>query len=188
MSDQLLRSFVGIFPPAELIDRLVLIQSKLKPFAPHAKWEKEKKFHITVEFLGDKTELWLKQLNNDIRNSLALPPFNIELTHCGAFPSDRSPKVFWIGSNPEKNSQLENLAEMIRKITKLHGHTPDAKPFHPHITIGRAKGKISSNLIQNIETVTFHPIEFTCSEIRIMRSRLASTGSTYTTLFTIPLK
>ncbi len=188
MPDQSFRSFVGIFPPAELLERLVFIQSKLKPFAPYAKWEQGKKFHITVEFLGDKTEVWLKQLKNDVHKRLSLPRFNIVLTHCGAFPSIHSPKVFWIGSDPEMNPRLDNLVETVRKISELHGHMPDTKPFHPHITVGRAKGKISSNLIQNLETVTFHPIEFICREIRIMRSHLASTGSTYTTLFTIPLK
>lgn len=188
MPDQPLRSFVGIFPPAELLERLTFIQSKLKPLAPHAKWEHEKKFHITVEFLGDKSETWLSQLECDLRSHVSVPPFPIVLTHCGAFPSVHSPKVLWIGSVPERNRTLESLVAKIRKVSELHGHTPDTKPFHPHITVGRAKGKISSNLIQNLETVTFHPIEFTCSEIRIMKSRLASTGSTYTTLFTIPLK
>ncbi len=188
MADQLLRAFLGIFPPAELLERLAFIQSKLKPFAPHAKWVQKKKFHITVEFFGDNTEMWLKQLDHDIRDHVSIPPFNIILTHCGAFPSINSPRVFWIGAEPERNPVLDSLVETVRMVSKSHGHAPDTKPFHPHITVGRAKGKISSNLIQSIETVTFHPIEFICREIRIMRSHLASTGSTYTTLFTIPLK
>ncbi len=182
------RSFIAIFPPKELLERLLFIQSKLKPFAPHAKWEKENKFHITVEFLGDKTEEWLQQLNNEARKLIILKKFNIVLTHCGSFPTSHSPKVFWIGSHPEENPKLIEVAEMVRKTAKSLNHIPDKKPFHPHITVGRAKGKISSDLIQKLESVTFHPLEFSCNEIVIMKSVLAQTSSTYSTLFTIPLK
>ncbi|MBI2428231.1 MAG: RNA 2',3'-cyclic phosphodiesterase [Ignavibacteriales bacterium] len=188
MAEVLHRSFIGIFPPKEIHERLIFIQSKMKPFAPHAKWESEDKFHITMEFLGNKTEEWLDRLHDDMQSQISASKFTVILTRCGSFPTKHSPKVFWIGSEPAENPQLIEVLETIRKSANALVHSPDTKPFHPHITVGRAKGKISSALIQNLETVTFHPIEFMCSEIRIIMSRLASTGSTYTTLFTIPLK
>lgn len=185
---QTFRSFIGIFPPAALLERLLFVQSTLKPFAPHARWEKESKFHITVEFLGEKSEEWLAQVRNELQTLCTTEKFSIVLTRIGIFPSIHSPKIFWIGSDPVENQQLMKMTENIRKLTEKLGHAPDPKPFHPHMTLGRGKGKINPVLIQNLETVTFHPIEFICGEIRIMRSELASTGSTYTTLYTIPLK
>ena len=183
------RSFIAIFPPKEIIDKLLFIQSKLRAFGGHVRWEKEDKFHFTIQFWGDQTEEWLNKVNAEIKNHcLQIPKFIITITRTGCFPNNYSPKIFWAGSTPEENIPLITLADGITEISKQNGHEPDKKPFHPHITIGRGKGKINPDLIQNLETVTFHPLEFRCTELRIIKSTLVQSGSTYTTLFTIPLK
>lgn len=183
------RSFIAIFPPKEVIDKLLFIQSKLKKFGGYVRWEKENKFHFTLQFWEDQTEEWLKNAHTEIQNYCSqIPTFKITITTAGCFPTKHSPKIFWIGSDPKENLQLIELVNRIQSITKQLGLEPEKKPFHPHITIGRGKGKISQDLIQNLETVTFHPLEFQCTELRIMKSMLAQSGSTYTTLFTIPLK
>ncbi len=183
------RSFIALFPPREVIDKLLLIQSKLKSFGGHVRWEKEDKFHFTIQFWGDQTEEWLKKVHAELMSHCSqIPRFTINITKAGCFPNNYSPKIFWIGSAPEENVPLVNLADAMAEISKQNGLQPDKQPFHPHITIGRGKGKISPDLIQNLETVTFHPLEFRCTELRIMKSMLAQSGSTYTTLFTIPLK
>lgn len=182
------RSFIAIFPPRETIDKLLLIQSKLKKFNGHIRWEKEEKFHFTLQFWGDQTEEWLAAIYAEITARLShTAPFTIAITNVGCFPNRYSPKIIWAGSEPHENPELIQLAKTIQQITQQHGVKPEQKPFHPHITIGRGKGKINPDLLQNLETITFHPVMFHCSEIRMMKSHLASSGSTYTTLYTIPL-
>ena len=195
---QLHRSFIAIFPPKEVINKLLFIQSKLRSFGGHVRWEKEDKFHFTLQFWGDKTEEWLNKVNEELSAYCShISKFTIRITRTGCFPNKYSPKIFWIGSTPEENIPLEKLVNAITEISEQNGHQPDKKPFHPHITMGRGKarltgsvgqGKINTDLIQNLETVTFHPLEFRCTELRIIKSILAQSGSTYTTLFTIPLK
>ena len=183
------RSFVALFPPTEVVEKILIIQSKLKNIGGHVRWEREDKFHFTLHFWGDQTAEWLDKVNAEMKEHCSqIPKFVVTITKAGCFPNNYSPKIFWIGSPPEENIPLVKLADGITEISKQNGHEPDKKPFHPHITIGRGKGKINPDLIQNLETVTFHPLEFRCTELRIIKSNLAQSGSTYTTLFTIPLK
>lgn len=188
MAEERIRSFVGIFPPHEITEQIFSVQSQLKDIAPHAKWEQQQKFHITIQFLGNKTQSWLESLYRKLSDTMPLSPFPVSLTKTGCFPNRYLPKIFWIGSEREENPELVDCAEFVAKMSAGLGHEPEIKPFHPHITLGRGKGKISPPLIHNLETVTFHPLEFQCSELRIMKSVLARSGSNYSTLFTIPLK
>lgn len=188
MDVSLHRSFIALFPPKEVLDKLLFIQSKLKNLGGHVRWEQEDKFHFTLQFFGEQTAEWLAGVYSDLTNQcLQVLKFKVSITKVGCFPNRYSPKIFWIGSEPNENEGLVQLSKMIQQVAASHGLQPEQKPFHPHITIGRAKGKINPDLLQNLETVTFHPIVFQCREIRIMKSHLASTGSTYTTLYTLPL-
>lgn len=188
MNDPIHRSFAAIFPPKEVLKRLTAVQSDVASLIPHARWVRSEMFHFTLDFLGGKPLSWLEQLYERLRSDIVAQPFRIVIDRTGCFPSLRSPKVFWLGSDEQQNKELFRVTSVVRRTCGLLGHPPADEPFRPHITIGRAKGKIDNTLIQNLETVTFQPIPFVCSEIRMMKSQLANTGSTYTTLFTIPLK
>jgi len=198
------RTFIAIFPPKEIIDKLLFIQSTLKSFGGHVRWEREDKFHFTLQFWGNQTEEWLKKVNAEIQSyCFQIPKFKISITKVGCFPNrysllrGRRPKIFWIGSDANENPQLIELVNKIQSIAKQNGLEPEKKPFHPHITIGRGKarltdtvgqGKINSELVEQLNTVKFHPIEFECKELCIIKSQLASTGSTYTRIFTFRMR
>ncbi|MBW7888770.1 MAG: RNA 2',3'-cyclic phosphodiesterase [Bacteroidetes bacterium] len=184
-----LRSFAAIFPPPEIIEKIFFLQQQLLPLFPAVRWEKKEKFHFTLQFFGDVTEQNIEKINRDISNfCLHVHPFKISISKYGMFSNRYSPKIFWLGSTPEENTPLIELAEHIATITQKHHIPQENYPFHPHITLGRGKGKSSLNLIQKLETLTLHPLEFVCKEIHIMKSQLANAGSTYTILYTIPLK
>lgn len=186
MNDTAIRSFIGIFPPDEIIKKILRIQSELQSFGRSIKWERPEKFHCTVEFLGAKPRAWLDQLNSALCATQNLGRCKMMVSQCGVFPSANSPKAVWVGSDESGNNDIINFAMRIKEITQTLGHRPENKPFFPHITLGRVKGKMSPALIQSIETVTFQPVEFSCTEIRLIKSELSSSGSTYTTLYTIP--
>ncbi len=188
MIDSLQRSFVAIFPPKDVVGGVLSVQTAVATLAPRMHCVRSESLHCTVEFLGNKSLTWLEQLAGRLTQDIVTRPFQITFDRVGCFPSHRTPKVFWLGSDGEHTSELHQLAAVIRKTCLDIGHQPAADQFRPHMTIGRLKGKIDITLIQNLETVTFQPITFVCDEIRVMKSTLASTGSTYTTLFTISLK
>jgi 2'-5' RNA ligase len=187
MTDELHRSFIAIFPPPEAQDRMERLQRQLRTLEPHSRFVNPMQFHYTLAFLGNLPSSRIARLNDELTSKIRHRPFSLIIRALGCFPTGKSPKVFWLGAGEEENREVIDLARDVRTVCMASGFIPDEKPFMPHVTIARAKGKISGTLIQKMETVTFQPIEFTCSEFRIMKSQLSAAGATYTTLFTIPL-
>lgn len=183
------RSFICVFPPAEATNTLLNLQNSIKHLSRNVRWEKKEKFHFTLQFFGNQSEEWLHQVHDALHAQCeSIESFPIAISKIGCFPNRYSPKIFWAGSEISENERLVSLAGQVQTITQQYGLQPEKKPFHPHITIGRGKGKIHPDLIKSLETVTFHPVVFPCARLQIMKSVLAESGSTYSTLFTIPLK
>jgi len=184
-----LRTFIGIFPPAEIQKTIGDIQSAFRADNSPIRWEPQNKFHITVKFLGDLTEGQFGPLQQALDAAVgAIPSFEITLLNAGIFPSPHSPKIVWIGSPPDANPDLLRCFGAVENGCAEAGFKKDERAFHPHITIGRVKGKVSGNLIKTIENTTFEPLKFPCTELLIMKSDLSPSGSAYSKQRTISLK
>jgi 2'-5' RNA ligase len=184
-----LRTFIGIFPPPEIQKRIAAIQSTFKGDSSFVRWESQNKFHITVKFLGDIAEKQLAQLHTVLDAAAGtIPSFEITLLSVGCFPSVHSPKIVWIGSPPTDNPDLVRCYGAVEEACAQVGFKKDERAFHPHMTLGRVKGKISKNLIKTIENTTFESLKFPCTEILVMKSDLSPSGSTYSKQHTISLK
>jgi 2'-5' RNA ligase len=191
------RSFIGIFPPKEILTELVRIQDDLKKEPSPIRWEPPEKLHITMKFLGDLTSQQLKELCRHLSDALKnFPSFEITLTQAGCFPPKKSPRVFWVGSQQNANAALVKCFQAIESACAALGFAKDEHPFHPHITLGRTKGIVSTgppnsgevfNLLKTLESITFEPLKFRCVEIAVMKSTLTQRGSTYSNLTKFPL-
>lgn len=183
------RTFIGIFPPPEIQAAIAHSQALLKPDSSGVRWEAQNKFHITLKFLGSLTPPQLDKTRFELsRAGEILAPFNTILNSIGCFPDLRSPKIIWIGSSRDGNPPLSKCFAVVDEYCAAAGFKKDERPFLPHITLGRVKGKIPEVLIKKIETITFEPLQFLCTELLIMKSDLSSSGSAYSQQYTIPLK
>ncbi len=183
-----IRTFIGIFPPPHIQSAIEDILLPLKPNASVIRWEKQEKFHVTVKFLGDVLPEQLRQLQSSLnQEGRSIRRFEIPLTTIGCFPAERSPKIVWIGSSRDENTLLVDYFKAVEIACTSAGFKKEERPFHPHITLGRVKGKISENLIKKIENTTFEPLQFLCTELLIMKSDLSPSGSAYSQLSSIPL-
>ncbi|MGA7161526.1 MAG: RNA 2',3'-cyclic phosphodiesterase [Bacteroidota bacterium] len=183
------RTFIGIFPPPHIQSAIAEIQSPLKIDAPIIRWEAQKKFHVTMKFLGDvQPEQLNRLLPLLIQEGQSMNQFTITLANIGFFPATHSPKVVWIGSLGDENVPLSSCFSHVDSMCIAAGFKKEERQFHPHITLGRVKGKISENLIKKIENTTFEPLQFLCTELLIMKSDLSPSGSAYSQLSNIPLK
>ncbi len=184
-----MRSFIGIFPPppvqAAIADLLIPLTTD-----PHAvRWEREEKFHITLKFLGDILPDQLREIEFRLRESVkAINPFEIRLASLGCFPSRQTPKIVWLGPAAGDDDRMNDCRSAVENTCAAAGLKEETRPFHPHITVGRVKGKVAENLIQKIENTTFEPLQFLCAELLIMKSDLSPSGSAYSQLSSIPLK
>lgn len=183
------RTFLGIFPPEEIQTELANIQAELKKEPSHVRWEPLEKFHITMKFLGDLNPQQFDNLCRHLPDAVKnFSSFEITLTHAGCFPSKKSPRIFWIGSEHNANAALVECYRTIESACVALGFAKDEHQFHPHITIGRAKGNVPLNLIKTLESITFEQLKFHCAKIAVMKSTLTQRGSFYSTIVNIPLK
>ena len=112
-----------------------------------------------------------------------LPQFSFEAVGIGCFPGARRPRVVWAGTEGE----IERARELQRGVEAALaplGFQTEGRPFSPHITLGRVRGPVRSDLLEAAiaehEGVRFGSQRVT--EAVLMRSRLRPGGPIYTPL------
>jgi 2'-5' RNA ligase len=183
-----IRTFFAIDTPQQVKEKIEELQTIFREARADVKWESREKIHITLKFLGDVEENVLSAMSEKLSDALSShKQFRLVYQKVGCFPNLKKPRIVWIGcENPDGG--MVKVKEVVEQITVPYGFPTEARPFHPHLTIGRVKGEFHlKDLAAKIETVTFEPSEATVTEVLIMKSDLKPTGSVYTVLRRIPL-
>ncbi len=152
-----------------------------KPFL--VRYENPNNFHLTLFFIGEIDETKLKEVSEDLRMAIEnkFGELNFIFSHIEGFPDLKKPKVLFLNCvNPE--NKIFNLAESIKNTLLEYGYTPD-KDFHPHITLGRVKGRIKLNDISNMDI----DLKFSVNRVSIMQSKLTTSGAEHKEIFAINL-
>ncbi len=137
----MIRSFIAIEIPKKVREEIGKIISEYEDKIP-CRWVDKKNLHITLIFLGEVTEKFLQDVKKELaRAVMGEKGFQIRLGGFGAFPSPKNPRVLWIGI-PEGGKEIERLQERILENLVKIGFKPEERRFHPHLTLGRAKGVI----------------------------------------------
>lgn len=183
-----IRTFIAVFPPPEIQEKIFEIQRTLKIDSSPVRWEPNEKFHVTLKFLGKVSATQQTELRHLLESEVGYhSAFEVTLRQIGCFPGPRSPRVIWIGSSRDQNVKLVECAEAVDTLCSRAGFRKEERVFHPHITLGRVKGKISEDLLQTIESTTFDELRFPCSQLLVMKSDLSPSGSTFSQQFSISL-
>jgi RNA 2',3'-cyclic 3'-phosphodiesterase len=117
----------------------------LDPHLTGLRWLPEEQLHLTLSFLGDVAAPAEDPLHEALRG-VRVPPFFLPLRGVGVFSARGRPSVVWAGVG-KGHPHLFALHRHIQDAILHAGLEPDLKPFHPHVTIGRAKG-ISQQALQ----------------------------------------
>jgi 2'-5' RNA ligase len=129
-----MRLFIGIPLAAAVIDELSAVVARLRRKEDGLRWTAPESWHITLQFLGETTPEQYSILAAQL-GEVRLPPVPVRLDGLGFF--DRT-GVFFAGV--EVSGQMLNLQKSILAVTGGCGFKPETRPFHPHITLARAKG------------------------------------------------
>jgi 2'-5' RNA ligase len=112
-------------------------------------------------------------------------PIPIHLAELGFF--DRAGVFF---ADVEPTPSLVAFAARVSSATSICGFKPETRPFHPHITLARAKGQSRGQplqaLAQRIHRQPAFP-RFRASEFLLYESHLSPTGSSYEIRHRFPL-
>src|SRR5207253_2036782 len=94
--------------------------------------------HVTVKFLGEVSDVHLDDVRAAVeRAAAAARTFQMHLHGIGGFPNLRRPRVVWLGV--EENVGLHATQEHAEEQLTNLGYEREARPYHPHVTLGRAR-------------------------------------------------
>jgi 2'-5' RNA ligase len=141
-----MRLFVGIPLAAALVRELTAASGRLRSGGDGLRWCKPESWHITLQFLG-RTEPEQYECVVARLGELRLPPVPISLEGMGCF--DRA-GVFFAGVRP--TPELELLQRRVTQATEACGFPVDARPYQPHITLARRKGKCRAQGLSALKT------------------------------------
>lgn len=125
----MIRAFLALALP-EAVRSALTVQQFLLPLPRKAD---PAGFHLTLVFLGEVADAALEAAHEEFLR-LKIAPFDLTVQGLGLFGGDR-PRVAWAGVAP--SDPLMRLQAKADHAARRAGLVPDARRFHPHITLGR---------------------------------------------------
>jgi len=180
-----MRLFVGIALAPDVTGELTRLTARLRRNDDGLRWSAAESWHVTLEFLGAAEREQYECVCARLRE-IHRPPVPIRLEAPGFF--DRA-GIFFVGvhSSPE----LASLERHVVAATTLCGFEPEMRPYHPHITLARSRGRDGDHGLRRLKDhlQTAHEFSpFTAEEFLLYESRPAPGGSHYAILARFPLR
>ena len=168
-----MRLFVGIPLAPAVMEELSAIALRLQAKDDGLRWSAPESWHITLQFLGNTAEY--DCIVARLRE-LRAAPVALQLEGLGFF--ERAGVFFeGVGLTPE----LEALQQRVTAATGGCGFVPETRPYHPHITLARSKGKRVDGLRELKGRIHREPrfTGFVAEGFVLYESILGSKGSHY---------
>jgi 2'-5' RNA ligase len=130
-----MRLFIALGLPQEVREELARLQGRLRGLP--VRWADPAGVHLTLQFIGETPEASAPALLEALAG-LPAAPFPLRLDGQGAFPNLRQPRVLWVGLGGDLTA-LGRLQAAVLAATAPLGFAPEARPFRPHLTLGRVR-------------------------------------------------
>jgi 2'-5' RNA ligase len=171
-----MRLFVAVPLLAGVIGELSAISRRLQSGGDGLRWSAPDTWHITLQFLGntgpEQYECTVARLR-----ALHSSPVPIRLEELGCF--DRTGILF---AGVEVSPELLLLQKRVTAATALCGFVPGTRPYQPHITLARSKGKAQRPGLSELKAkirIQPHFTRFVAEEFLLYESFLGPGGSRY---------
>ena len=185
MSERLIRTFVSVSVPKEIVNIQSMLKSTVEPKGVKVRWVMNGKMHLTLKFLGNTTQGSIDNLNEALFNAVkSAKVINLSISGTGAFPVKGRPNLLWLGIKGDID-ELKQLTVNINNTLEPLGFITEKRDFLPHVTIARIKSnqkKIPN--ISNYLNTTFTELPMKIVKISLVQSESFSKGTFYTILGT----
>jgi 2'-5' RNA ligase len=183
-----IRTFIAVDVAPAVASRIVRLIGELQQGRASVKWVTENNLHLTLQFLGDVEPTVIPDIGHALEQAAAeVEPFEMVCHGIGAFPNLERPRTLWLGVESGADEMCD-LQGRVEKALKPLGFRPEARKFHPHLTIGRVKRSHPRDIAEMLEgRQDFHAGATHIAEVVLYSSQLEREGPTYTVLSTAPL-
>jgi 2'-5' RNA ligase len=188
------RLFVAIFPPPHVITSLHAAVAGLAQGIPARaiRWTRPEQVHLTLNFLGAIAVARIPEIGSALEAACrGHRQHKVRVAGLGCFPNCSRPQIIWAGLAGDLRP-LENLKKSIDAHLPASGCAGEERPFHPHLTIGRARELNAAGRRQVAEALAREQErdfgEWQVGSIDLMQSVLSPQGAAYGTLQSILLE
>lgn len=180
-----IRTFIALDVERFTRDRLAGLQDRLAGEGAAAKWVERENLHLTLLFLGEVDMREIPTVCREVEQAAAeCGPFAMTLAGAGAFPSPRHPRVLIVHVTEGAEQIIELHDKIEHRLLDLGSYRREDRPFKPHLTIGRVRGKQDGDgmtaAIRKFES--WEGGQSQVHEVLVMGSELKPEGPEYTVL------
>ncbi|MFZ0337233.1 MAG: RNA 2',3'-cyclic phosphodiesterase [Terracidiphilus sp.] len=179
-----MRLFVGIAPAGAVARELKNVVARLRSGDCGLRWSEPDSWHITLQFLGNATPVQYDCLMEQL-GKVRSAPVPVELGALGCF-DHAGALIVHVAATPG----LTALAERVMAATSQCGFATETRPYHPHITLARAKGKGRDAELRALASRMRSQRAFTrfvAREFLLYESHLGAEGARYAVRGRFPL-
>ena len=180
-----LRLFVALLVPAEVIAVAEEVQAALRSKQLAVRWVRPAGIHLTLQFLGETPAERVPALEEALARVAAIGvPLRLYTVGVGCFPTaEARTRVVWLGLAGE-DERLAALQAAVIQATSLLGYEPEARPFAPHLTLGRVRDDATPGERAHVGRVVRalpppDPAPWRVDDVALMLSVLGRDGATY---------
>jgi 2'-5' RNA ligase len=130
-----MRMFLGIPLASHAAARLACLQERLSGLSDDLRWSRPESRHLTLQFLGNVEESQLACLLARLAE-VRSPPVPVRMQDVGFF---HHASIFLVRVSP--TPELLTLEKRVTAATRPCGFEPENRPYTPHITLARSKGR-----------------------------------------------
>jgi RNA 2',3'-cyclic 3'-phosphodiesterase len=116
----------------------------------YPKWVEPNAMHLTLKFLGDVDSARVPQIAQALDPvASTIKAFTMGFKGLGVFPSERQPRILWVGVQAGHREVLQLQFGVERALNAL-GFPPEDRPFHPHLTLARIKSTRGAEALMDV--------------------------------------
>lgn len=167
------RLFISLAVPETTKKAIKSRSSALRGSMRNVRWEPDRKFHITLRFLGETRRACIPEIVSAVKGRCEIfSPLKLQTVGVEALIRRRYPETLAVTVSGDDS--LFDLKEAVDSELEAVGFEPEKRDFIPHITIGRAKKRMKLPELPRFE------LDFTADTVLLMESELRREGAVHT--------
>jgi RNA 2',3'-cyclic 3'-phosphodiesterase len=167
-----MRLFVGLAPPAVVLDDLDAACAAFRPSRGDLRWTSSALWHVTLAFLGEVSEVSLARLQPRLeRAARRHRAFGLSFAGAGAFPSPARANVLWSGLSGDRKALGELALSVSAGARRAGAPPPDQRRYRPHLTLARCRVPADVRAVVD-DLSSYQGPTWTAEEIYLIRSTL----------------